>query len=196
MTWYATFGLYMLLDAVRYFIGSSENIRERTRSEVDLDVRGQVSFARLRRLHMKRHYGRQLWQCRSQPMTTLFKILPTVVRWFFAGQRQSQLSVFPKNRPTLRACITDICSYRSYICTAMRPGHSWYRFMGTSHSEQWQRLYQQKSHNFLEANCYSASGMAGLTTLELSFSNNLWEKTTLQNIFRILYGRFSPVFVM
>ncbi len=42
--------------------------------------------------------------------------------------------------------------------------------MGASHSEQWQRLYQQKSHSFLEERCYHASGVTDLATLQASFT--------------------------
>lgn len=43
--------------------------------------------------------------------------------------------------------------------------------MGALHSEQWQRLYQQKSHSFLEERCYSASRVTDLAKLQESFSD-------------------------
>ena len=159
-----------------------------------LDLQGQVSFARLRKLHCETplwqatrgSVARNQWRPSSKPTMTPFR-----------AQRQSQLSIFPKNFSSLRTCIVEICSHcshRSYICTAMRPGHSWYLFRGASQSEQWQRLYQQKSHNFLEANCYSASAVADLATLEMSFSN--MGKDHAPKHFLVFYGRFSPIFIM
>ena len=43
--------------------------------------------------------------------------------------------------------------------------------MGQSHHEQWQHLYQQKSHSFLEEKCYRASGVTDMAELQASFSD-------------------------
>lgn len=43
--------------------------------------------------------------------------------------------------------------------------------MGQSHHEQWQHLYQQKSHSFLEEKCYRASGVTDMAKLQASFSD-------------------------
>lgn len=43
--------------------------------------------------------------------------------------------------------------------------------MDPSPPEQWQHLYQQKSHSFLEEKCYRASGVTDMAKLQASFSD-------------------------
>lgn len=63
--------------------------------------------------------------------------------------------------------------------------------MGPSHPEQWQNLYQQKSHSFLEEKCYRASGVTDMAKLQVSF-RDLERLYRLQHLPDILRA-FQPI---